>query len=94
MPYEWFPGAMYWLSGLEPYAVMQALLSERPRWGRTGRTYGALVRTVWCRTATGQGIIAVLRPRGTNSFDWWLVGARPMTADEEIEFTQWEADHA
>ena len=71
--YEWLPGVMAILRGVEPYEVMQALTAGR-RWPRPVIGPGDVpLVTVWARTQAGRLLIVVIRRAG--GFDWWIVGA-------------------
>lgn len=87
--FEWLPGVLAVLRGVEPYEVMQVLMAAR-RWPRPviGPAGVALV-TVWGRTSAGRLLIVVVRRSG--GFDWWIVGAREMNAAEAVEHERWEA---
>jgi hypothetical protein len=88
--YEWLPGVMALLRDVEPYEVMQVLLTGR-RWPRpvTGPDGVSLV-TVWSRTQVGRPIVVVIR--NAKGLDWWIVGAREMNPAEVAEFKRWEAN--
>lgn len=88
--YEWLPGVMAVLRGVEPYEVMQALMA-RQRWPRPviGPGGVALV-TVWARTRAGRPLIIVIRRSA--GFDWWIVGSREMNAAEAAEYKRWEGE--
>jgi hypothetical protein len=90
--YEWSAGTLQWLEdhGIEPHEVMQALYSTR-RWPRPAFTAeGLQVLSLWGSTNNGRRLIVVLRATGA-AFDWWIVNARDMTADEAAAFDKhWE----
>lgn len=93
MVYEWSAGTLEWLAehGIEPYEVMQALLTG-PRWPRPAVTAeGLAVPSIWGRTDAGRYLVVILR-RDAKPYDWWIVLGRDMTTAEVAEFEQWEAD--
>jgi hypothetical protein len=89
--FEWLDEALDRLRGIQPYEVLQGLSSTR-RWPRAGHldALGLAVLIVWCRTNAGRPLIVVTRP--VRGWDYQILGAREMTADEVKQFEKWEAD--
>ena len=66
------------------------MLAAPRRWPRPAVGLdGVRVPSLWGRTRTGRPLIVALHHKG--GWDWWIVGAREMTAAEVLEFETWEA---
>lgn len=87
-PIDWWPPALHYLHGIEPYEVSQALAATN-RWPRHAVSHGVPTLTIWARTRAGRGLIIALRPTG--AMRWEIIGVRAMTPDEVAEFDGWEA---
>ncbi|MET7396289.1 hypothetical protein ABZS66_22685 [Dactylosporangium sp. NPDC005572] len=91
MGYEWLPGLMAILNGVEPHEVIQALDNPH-RWPHPMRDqYGRAFVAIWARTRTGRPVIVTIRLLG--GFDAQIVAARPMTPDETAHLETWEHNH-
>jgi hypothetical protein len=88
VPYEWEDWALAALIGIQPREVRQALDAER-RWPRLATSAtGVPVLTVWSRTAEGRPLIVAVYH--VAELTWKIIGARPMTDEELMEFSRWE----
>jgi hypothetical protein len=88
VPYRWLEIALASLRGIEPHEVLQALAGARRLVAPSVGTDIALVG-IFARTEAGRPIAVALRR--AQGLDWWIVGARDMTADERKAFEAWEA---
>jgi hypothetical protein len=89
--YEWMPGLLAFLVGVEPHEVLEALDNPR-RWPRPVRgPHGMTYIAIHSRTTTGRAITVVVRHLGDH--DAMIVGARGMTPADIALFEQWEHDH-
>lgn len=90
MVYRWPPWALESLpEGIEAHEVVQALAARR-RWPRLARSdTGVVALTFWARTEAGRPLLVAVRQVGT--WDWEIVGARDLRADELAELEEWEA---
>jgi hypothetical protein len=88
--YKWLPGRFAVLVDVEPYEVTQVLDGPGRRLPRraTGPN-GLPVLGILGRTTTGRGLVVFVRHDG--GLDWTIVGARPMTSAEGVEYEKWEA---
>jgi hypothetical protein len=78
------------LRGVEPYEVMQALLTGH-RWPRPAvGPDGVPLVVIWARTQAGRPLVVVIRDAG--GLDWWIVGAREMNPTEIAEYKRWEGE--
>ncbi len=88
--YTWMPGRFAVLLDVEPYEVMQVLDGTGRRLPRrTTGPHGLPLLGILGRTGAGRDLVVYLRHDG--GLDWTIVGARPMTAAEAIEYEKWEA---
>lgn len=92
MGYEWVPLLLARLVGIEPYEVRQVLEEDRPRWPRRVLAGDLPLLAVWGRTGAGRHLIVLLKQAET-AYDWLIVGAREMTAEQVAEYDRWEAEH-
>lgn len=76
--------------GLHYEDIEHALLHAPHRWPRpaTG-DYGIRVLTVWLRLGDGTPLIVRIQQLD-RPFQWIVLGARPMAADEAAEYQRWE----
>ncbi|MFI6217135.1 hypothetical protein ACIBCD_34480 [Nocardia brasiliensis] len=89
--FEWPDWALDMLIGITPDEVMQVLTRQR-RWPRRGRgVEGIQLLTIWGRTAAGRPLIVGLRQ--TESWQWQIVAARPMSPEQVTEFEKWEQEN-
>jgi hypothetical protein len=86
--FEWLEAGLEALRGIEPYEVVQVLSSKR-RWPRpaTGPD-GHPVLTIWGRTEAGRPLVVVTRQ--LSQWDWQIIGARTLTAQETADFEAWD----
>jgi hypothetical protein len=79
------------LVDVEPYEVMQVLDGPGCRlpWRVVG-PHGIPMVGILGRTAAGRGVLVYVRH--DTGLDWTIVGARPMTPTESIEYDKWEAE--
>lgn len=87
--YRWWPRALERLVGVEPYEVAQVLASPRRR-PRLAVARGVKILTISGRTRTGRPLIVFVRQDG--QWDWLIVGAREMTAEQVMEYERWERE--
>jgi hypothetical protein len=89
--YTWLPGRLAVLTDVEPAEVMQVLDGTGRRLPRrvTG-PHGLPLLGILGRTATGRGLVVYVRHDG--GLDWTIVGVRPMTYAEVVEYEKWEAE--
>lgn len=76
-------------SGIAEHEVRQVLDTEA-RWPRLGLDGTAPVGTLalWGRTPSGRALMVAVYHVG--GFDWKIIGARDLTAEETAELTRWE----
>ncbi len=92
MGYLWLQATLAALRGVDPFEVMQAL-GAKQRWPVPGiAPQGLRVLMIRARTNTGRPLVVALRQVSDTAMDWWIIGARQMTAAEQAAFEQWEAD--
>jgi hypothetical protein len=90
--YRWLPGRFAILMDVESFEVMQVLdgTTRRQLPRRVTAPNGLPLLGILGRTASGRGLVVYLRHDG--GLDWTIVGARPMTQPEDIEYEKWEAE--
>lgn len=91
MGYSWLPGRFAILVGVESSEVMQVLdgaSRHLPR--RVTAANGLRLVAILGRTASGRGLVVFVRH--DDGLDWTIVGARPMTQPEGVEYEKWEAE--
>jgi hypothetical protein len=90
MGWEWIPGGLDWLVGIEPYEVSQVLDSAK-KWPRPGRSsdtgIGGL--TIWGRTRAGRPLMIGVKL--LPGLDMQVYSARELTVDQIAELEEWEA---
>lgn len=93
MGYLWLQVTLDALFGIEPCEVVQALGTRRRLPVPAISPRGVRVLIMWARTHAGRPLVVALRQDSAEAQDWWIVGAREMTAAERAAFKQWEASH-
>jgi hypothetical protein len=90
MGWNWVPGVMDSLDGIEPYEVSQVLGSAK-RWPRPGasRDTGIGSLTIWGRTWAGRPMMIGVRLGP--GLDMQVYAARELTAAQVTELEKWEA---
>ena len=91
MGYRWLPGRFAILVDVESSEVTQVLEGTRrqlPR--RVTAANGLPLVGILGRTASGRGLVVFVRH--DDGLDWTIVGARPMTQPEGVEYEKWEAE--
>jgi hypothetical protein len=89
MGYTWLPGRFAILVDVEPGEVMQVLNGPGRRLPRRAMgPHGLPVIGILGRTMAGRGLVVYVRH--DDGLDWTIVGARPMTAGESVEYEKWE----
>ena len=90
MGWDWVPGAMEQLEGIEPYEVLQALVASK-RWPRNGvsRNTGMMSLTICARTRAGRPLmVGLIRLQG---FEGLIYSAKELHGEQLAEFEAWEA---
>ena len=93
MGYLWLQVTLDALLGIEPYEVLQALGARRRLPVPAISPRGVRVLIIWARTQAGRPLVVALRRDSAEPYNWWIVGARGMTAAERAAFEQWEVSH-
>lgn len=90
MGYLWLTITLARLEGIEPYEVLQVLGGSR-RYPVPGQSPdGVRILTVWGRTRAGRPLVVALRKVPDSERDWWILGARDMSASELALLERWE----
>ena len=91
MGYQWLPGRFVILVDVEPSEVTQVLDGTRRHLARRVTAANGLPLVgILGRTASGRGLVVFVRH--DDGLDWTIVGARPMTQPEGVEYEKWEAE--
>jgi hypothetical protein len=86
--YEWLDIALDRLLGIEPHEAHQVLSAKRRLPVPGISTEGIPVLAIWARTNTGRALSVVVRRVG--KFDFLIIGATDLDADELAALEQWE----
>lgn len=89
--YNWIAGVFAFLTSVEPGEVLQVLEGTGRRWPRPAvGVHGVPLLAILGRTGAGRPITVYIHRSRPGGFDWDIVAARPMTANELAAYEAWE----